>query len=112
MSTIHRATKARSDAQFDLLSLFEFVTLCSILLAFSAILGITTSVLLMLMALAIWTRQGRLALTMFIAAVLASDIRMYSPEENWFLARHALVVLLGTLLPAWYQLRRKWSEMG
>ncbi len=95
------------DAQFGLLSLLGFVTVCAILSALSAVVGTASSVLLMLMALALWARQGLLALRMFMAACLGADGR-FAGGEGAAVARQLLVVLLAAALCGWYCLRRLW----
>lgn len=106
MRTDYRSQDNRSEAQFSLLSLLGFVTLCGILSALSALIGIAASSLLMLMSLALWARQGLLALTMFMAACLGADAPFQARGEGAALARQALVVLVAAGLCGWYCLRR------
>jgi hypothetical protein len=96
------------DAQFGLLSLLGFVTVCAVLSALSALVGMAASVALMLMALALWARQGLLALTTFSAALLVAGAPFPTSGEGQALARLVLVILLAAGLCGWYCLRRRY----
>ncbi len=98
---------AHRDAQFGLLSLFGFVTLCAILSALSALVGMAASGVLMLMALALWARQGLLALVMLMAALLVAGAPFQAISESAALARQVLVILTAAALCGWYCLRRR-----
>jgi hypothetical protein len=98
---------ARPEAQFGLLSLFGFVTLCAVLSALSAVVGVAASAVLMLMALALWARQGLLALVMLMAALLVAGARFQATSESVAVARQVLVILTAAALCGWYCLRRR-----
>ena len=94
-------------AQFSLAALFEYTTLCGVLLALSGILGLASSVLLMGMGLALGARQGLLALTTLMAASLAADWPSSSTDGDSSIQRQLMVMLLAALLIGWYRLRRR-----
>ena len=98
---------SRREAQFGLRSLFEYVTLCSILLALSSVLGVATSLILMLMGLALWARRGWIALAMLMAASLAADGSFDLPNSGLSMVRQIAVILLAASLCSWYCVRPK-----
>ena len=96
--------------QFRLSALLEFVTICSVLSASSSAVGVASSVFLTLMALAVWARQGILALLMLAAASLATA-PLYDPTHSTSATmRECIVFLLGTGICFWYQVRRQWEK--
>ncbi len=103
----HHTRQERPNAQFGLLSLFGFVTVCAVLSALSALVGMAASAMLMLMALALWARQGLLALAMLMATLLVADAPFQAKGEGAALARQVLVILLAAGLCGWYCLRRR-----
>jgi hypothetical protein len=101
-------TRANAEPrQFSLLALMEYVTICSVLAALSSVLGMAASVILMLLALAIWARAGRLALGLLMAlllAVHAAPLQVISFAQPLFGSLAALGIAL------WYYCRRVWAE--
>ena len=97
--------------QFPLWSVFEFVTLCSVILALSAVIGLGASVCLMLMALFLWLKRGLFALLMLMAASLIADWSGFPRMGAEPLVRQTAVIVLATALCSWYALRRKLVEM-
>lgn len=95
---------APTGLQFGLKSVFEYMTICAIFLASSAATGMASSVCLMLMALAIWARQGLLALAMLMAASLAADPPGLAGGSAFI--RQLMVFVLAGMLCTWYRLRR------
>lgn len=89
-------------SQFALISLFEYTTICAILLANSTLIGLAASVPLMLMAMAIWARQGWLALGLLAAASLTADV-WADPFQMASVPRQLLVMLPAALVVAWYR---------
>jgi len=91
--------------------LFECVTLCAVVAAFSAAIGSVAAALLMAMVLAIGARQGLSALVLFAASTLSAG--WASPDSTTrdaAISRDGaamLVVVLAALLAAWYAWRRK-----
>ena len=104
-------TRARSEPlQFSLSELFEYVTICSILAALSPLIGILASVLLMLLALAIWARAGKLAMIMLMAVLLAANAPR-SPVTEWFpYGQQLLSAPLALAIAVWYGYRRTRRE--
>jgi hypothetical protein len=100
----------RAEAQFGLRSLLGFVTVCAVLSAFSAVIGIVAGAMLMLMALALWARQGMLALILFMLASLTADVTSSNHNEAAALGRQFFVILLAAVLCGWYCLRRRLYE--
>ena len=104
-------TRARSEPlQFSLSELFEYVTICSILAALSPLIGILATVLLMLLALAIWARAGKVAMMMLMAILLAANAPR-SPVTEWFpYGQQLLSSPLALAIAVWYGYRRKWMR--
>lgn len=105
--TGHPAPRSRPEAQFGLASLLGFVTVCAVLSALAGAIGISASVLLMLMSLALWARQGWLAMAMLLSASLAADLPLPTPGVESTIVRQVLVFLSAAVLCGWYRLRRK-----
>jgi hypothetical protein len=99
------ATVAAS-AQFGLRSLLEFVTWCGVLSAFTPISGVAAGVCLMLLALALWSRQGGVALAMLMAACLAAELPSSEPSSGSAFGRQFVTILAAAALCGWYQMRR------
>ena len=95
--------------QFSLQSLIGYITLCSLLSACSAIAGVGSSIGLMLLALALWFRQGLLALAMLAATLIAAGAAVDAPRGDFGAGRFLLIVLVATGLCAWYTPRRELS---
>jgi len=89
-------------AQFSLADLLEYITVCGVLLAFSAIAGIAC---LMAMAAALAARQGWLALASLAGRLSAADWRIATTASDDSYGRELLAMLLAALLCVWY-LRR------
>jgi len=89
-------------AQFSLADLLEYITVCGVLLAFSAIAGIAC---LMAMAAALAARQGWLALASLAGALSAADWKIATTASDDSYGRELLAMLLASLLCVWY-LRR------
>jgi uncharacterized membrane-anchored protein len=97
--------RSHRETQFDLRSLFEFVTCCAILSGLSGVLGIASSVCLMLMALALWARQGFLSLTMLMMAYFVANWKLDSQQPE-SLARAFLTILVAFAICLWFRARR------
>ena len=91
-------------AQFTLLALFEFMTICAIITAFSPMTGIAASIFLMLTAFALLMKQGLPALATLAVASLLAD-RPLSPNVTAEFHSQLIVVVLASLLCVWYCLR-------
>ena len=88
--------------QFSLAALFEFVTLCSVLCAFSGVTGIAPIVFLMGMAAAIWSRFGAAALVALAGALTFTS----ADAGNATLSKQFAVLLLAAVICWWYCYRR------
>jgi hypothetical protein len=102
MPKIEQALHADRRTRFSLLSLMELVTICAVVFAFSAVMGPITSILLALMAVALFVKCGPLAIFMLAAALLAADAAPGHNTGGWQLA----AFLLAGALCAWFRLRR------
>jgi hypothetical protein len=107
MSTHYQRSGSSHEAQFGLLSLLGFVTVCAVLSALSGVVGPAASVLLMLMALALWARQGVLALAMLMAACIAANANLQPQDEGASIVRQLAIIATATGLGIWYCLRRR-----
>ena len=95
------------EGQFQLSVLFEFVTICSVLAAASPAIGAASSACLMLMSLAVWARQGFMALAMLAGACLATSPPLSDATEFVTVSmRECVVCLLGVGTCYWYRFRR------
>jgi hypothetical protein len=92
-------------AQFSLAALLEYITVCGVLLAFSAIAGIASVACLMAMAAALAARQGWLALASLAGALSAADWKIAATNSDDSYGRVLLAILLAAVLCVWY-LRR------
>jgi hypothetical protein len=110
MKTVCEIPKSRREVQFSLRSLIEYVTVCAIVMAWSAPLGVAASVFLMLMGLALWARQGVLCLAMLMAACLAVDSSQQDSASR--MERQLMVILLAGALCTWYRVRREYVSTG
>jgi hypothetical protein len=99
-------------AQFRLWALLEFVTLCGVIMALSAVTGAVAGFCLILMALALWTRQGWLALAMLMMALLAADAAFYPLPGTPSLTSQLAVILMAAGLCGWYRYRRAFCRRG
>jgi hypothetical protein len=98
---------APREAQFGLLSLLGFVTVCAIISAAAGVISLPASVFLMLMALALWARQGVPALAMLMAALVSADATLRSHDEGMSLIRQVAILATAAFLGGWYCLRRR-----
>ena len=103
--TVNNALRGRT--QFGLASMFEYVTVCSIPLALLHVVGLTGSLLLMAMALALALRQGFFALLLAMGASLVVDARTAPVDAINPVWRQVLVVTLIVALACWYKMRRR-----
>lgn len=110
MSAVDQALKSRSGRQFSLWSLLEYMTLCSVLLAFVPVVGTAATSALILLALALWARQGFVALAMLMAASLAADWSHRSLHSASTAGPQVVVLLLAAALCLGYRLRRRWRD--
>jgi len=105
-----KSAESAHKVQFTLRSLLAYITLCSILMSPSSVVGVAASVALMLMALALWMRQGCFALIMWMTASLVADLPWNaSPEGSTLLAQLTSITLAGGLV-AWYRVRRHFAD--
>lgn len=99
-----------SPVQFSVASLFECVTLCAVMAAFSGAVGLAATGFLMAMVLALGAGQGLLVLALLAASVLSVDcVSPSSIARVPTVSRDAaaiLVMVLAGLLAAWYAWRR------
>ena len=93
----------RRPGQFSLRDVFAYVTWCAVFLAFASPLGITSVLSLMGMALALAARQGLLALAMLLAACVTVNWHLAPFEGEGSLLGELTVILLASLLCAWYR---------
>jgi hypothetical protein len=90
--------------------LFEYVTICSILAACSSVVGIAATALLMLLALAIWAKAGRVAMGLLMGILLAANVEP-SPTAAWSpYAQPLLTSPLAMAIALWYGYRRRWKR--
>ena len=99
-------------AQFSLAALLEYITVCGVLLAFSAIAGIASVACLMAMAAALAARQGWLALASLAGALSAADWKFAATNPDASYGRELLAMLLASLLCVWYlrRARTRWAS--
>lgn len=99
-------------AQFSLAALLEYITVCGVLLAFSAIAGIVSVACLMAMAAALAARQGWLALASLAGALSAADWKIATTNLDDSYGRELLAILLASLLCVWYlrRARTRWAS--
>jgi len=107
MTTDCQPQGIRQESQFTLSALFEYMTWCAVLAAFSALTGVASGVFLMLTALALGARQGLLALAMLMGASLAADWPSNRTSDSSGVARQAAVLLLAGALCEWRPLRER-----
>jgi hypothetical protein len=79
-------------------------------MALAPTLGVAASIALMLLSLALWARQGPLALGMLAAASCAADWSPGSLHDGSAIGRQVAVLLLATALCLGYRLRRQWMD--
>ncbi len=94
-------------AQFGLLALFEYLTLCGLILAFAAAMGVVATSILMAFALALAARQGWLALASLCGAILAVGGHATFADERHSYGRIATVWLVAAIVCVWYVYRRR-----
>jgi hypothetical protein len=94
-------------AQFGLKALFEFVTICCMLAAFSSYVGIVSSICLMGFALCLSLHRGEAALLMLGAASLGACLW---PTKTTGLVEQLLTIIAAAVLCAWYKLRSRLSH--
>ena len=103
MNGVGPALAYRRRDQFSLRDMFAYVTWCAVFLAFAGPLGIASVVSLMGMALALAAHQGLLALVMLMTACVTVDWKMSPFEGEGSLLGQLTVILLASLLCAWYR---------
>ena len=103
MNAVGPALAYRRRGQFSLRDTFAYLTWCAVFLAFAGPLGITSVLSLMGMALALAARQGLLALVMLMTACVTVDWHMAPFEGEGSLLGELTVILLASLLCAWYR---------
>src|SRR5690606_20763054 len=104
MRTVLLSPKPEPQTQFGLSALIEFVTICALLARLSTAVGIAASIFLALMALAIATKHGPIAILWWGAALLAADWEMVTAPESAYFRLFMVVVIAGSLC-AYYHLR-------
>jgi hypothetical protein len=95
----------RSIAQYDLRTLFQFTSLCGILLAFAPTVGVLVSVGLILLATALATHQGWVAIVSLAFATFALDVSIDGMQTGTPY-RHLVFMALASGVLWWYFSRR------
>lgn len=90
-------------AQFTLADLLEYTTVCGVLLAFSTVVGVVSTLLLMLMAAGMAARLGPLAVASLAAALVAAEAGATPIDSGGSFGRQLLVIGFAALLCAWYR---------
>ena len=103
MNAVGAALAYRRRGQFRLRDIFAYTTWCAVFLAFTSPLGITSVLSLMGMALALAARQGLLALMALMGACVTVDRKLAPFEGEGSLLGQLTVILLASLLCAWYR---------
>ncbi len=104
MHTVLSSPKPELQTQFGLSALIEFMTVCALLARLSTEVGIAPSIFLALMALALATKYGLLAILSWAAALLAADWESLALTESGYF-RLFLVLLIAGSLCTYYHLR-------
>ena len=101
--------------QFQLRKLFEYVTICSILMAFAPILGMGAAIGLMLLTLSIMLRRGFVAILMLIGTLLAADAGFTWLGDDVSMGRSVAVIVAAGIVCAWlnfYRTKRSGPEQN
>ena len=93
--------------QFSLSAVFQYTALCAACCALSPCTGPAASLFLMLMALALGTKQGLAALTMLAAASIAADWKIHSINIANNNLRQIAVFILAAAICGGYLLRQR-----
>jgi hypothetical protein len=93
--------------QFSLAAVFEYTTLCAVLCAFSPVVGIMSSLFLMVMALSLGAKQGLAALIMLMVASISADWQFGLSGDGRGIWRQLMLMLLAALVCYWYLVRRR-----
>lgn len=91
---------------FSLRSLIEFVTVCAIICGLTNFVGVASGFALFVLAFAIWTRQGAIAMSILCIALLLAD---YPQTENPYfppVGKAMCVALVAAGLCVWGLRRR------
>src|SRR5262245_25678347 len=92
MNDACKSSEYHAPAQFTLADLLEYTTVCSVLLAFSAVVGVVSILFLMLMAGAMAGRLGRLAVASLAAALVAADLGATPIDSGGSFGRQLLAI--------------------
>jgi hypothetical protein len=111
MDTFHISAPTDRCSQFSLRSLLEFMTICALLFAASAVFGLTVSVCLILMAAAIWMKQGGIAICALTLALIATDWPASAGESD-APVDIGLVVFAASALCVWYRIVARRNYRG
>ncbi|MFP6665684.1 MAG: hypothetical protein VB876_00120 [Pirellulales bacterium] len=104
MRTDSITASTNAGKQFGLMALMQFMTICAILFGLSALTGITASIALVLMAFALATKCGLLAILALALAIIAADLQFATAFGNSLL-RQTIVVFISIALCVWFRLR-------
>lgn len=100
-------TYQRHAGQFGLNRLLELVTISSLLLALTPIVGIVAGLALSLAAAGLMLRLGPLTVFMLAAAVIGTGIDQGEPLGDDGLGRHLLTIAAALLVCLWYSWRSR-----
>jgi hypothetical protein len=100
--SIARANSPGNSFQFNLLSLFEYTTICCIVASLTSLVGIPSALCLMGFALGLFLRQGWLAVALLTAAFIAS---ISTSGAGFF--REFAIIFVASLICLWYIYRRR-----
>src|SRR4051812_3042167 len=93
MNTKAQALPIADYARFSLASLFEFMTVCGAVCATTPLIGAGACIACLCLTLALWLRQGLLALGLFPTAIFFAGLNL---SENDAFGRQALALLVAT----------------
>jgi hypothetical protein len=110
MNPSHRNSPAQS--QFSLAALFEFITISSIVCAFSAATGIAASIYLIVLALSLWAKLGPAALLALMGAIAFADARLEGARASNALVGELAVCSVAAAICCWYGYTRKQLHIG
>jgi hypothetical protein len=94
----------KSAAQFSLMSLFEFTTICCLIAALSSLIGLTAGLFLMAFALSLLIRNGASAIIMLMSASLAAGLVATEGSNTGFISQLAIFPT-AALISWWYRFR-------
>jgi hypothetical protein len=103
MNNACKSSERIAPAQFTLADLLEYTTVCGVLLAFSAVVGVFPILFLMLMAAAMAARIGPLAVASLAAALVAADAGATPIDSGGSFGRQLLAIAVAASLCAWYR---------